>query len=635
MAKGDFDIEEPDYYGDIDDTKEETNKKDDNSYQDYENDSNLSSIGMSKDLDYIDNANVVFEEKENQTPQEKLNYFLSTINKKVLFVILAEIIMIGVIVFIVFGYISKDRASYFSKVVTPEIVYMGETGNLEVVANGKKDLEKTTTTFTTKNTNIITLLNDKLTGKDVMNIIIPVQEGRAKIQINSKLGKKEMAKENKEVVICPAFNSSLLLAENISIVKGTTYNLSDVTDFGEKECGKDIVFESSDNKIIKVNNKGDIQGVNPGKAILTLKKGARSFSVNVEVTKEYVDMKSYTVTPNKLQLNPGDNTRLRINYTPSNATSSGIILVSSDETIAKISDGGLVTAVGTGTATITVRPINGGVSQEIKVIVSDKASSGNTEVTEMKLDKTSIVLTQGDSEKVMATVTPDNAKNKTITWTSSDESIATVTNKGVIFAKKEGTADITASTNNNISRTIKVTVTKMKAPVIEASDKIETNKWHNRPYSLNFSGSENGVIYHYGKQENKQENKGEKVTIAIDEKATYYVKACKNNVCSPVASYISKLDTTKPQVLTVAGISNVAVKQDSVQIALKDTTSWVQKWCVTTVDNASTCKWKTIKTMSNPVVTYTAQYNATYYAFAKDTAGNISNSYPFEIANIE
>ena len=103
---------------------------------------------------------------------------------------------------------------------------------------------------------------------------------------------------------------------------------------------------------------------------------------------------------------------------------------------------------------------------------------------------------------------------------------------------------------------------------------------------------------------------------------------------SPVA-YVSKLDTTKPQVLAVVGIENHAVKDDTVQIAFKDVTSLVKQWCVTNVDSASTCKWKNIQTMSNPVVNYTATYNDTYYAFAKDAAGNVSNGYKFDITNIE
>lgn len=640
MAKGDFNVEEPKYYENSDENQKEEKKqvtqkqeKKDIYHQDYGENSDFSNIGLSKDLDYIDNSSVVFEDKENQTPKEKLNYFLSTLNKKALIVLAAIILLFLIILIIILSYISKNNASYYSKVITPEIVYMGETGNISVVANGKEDLENTTTTFTSKNTKVVTLLNEELTGKNVLNTIIPIQEGRAKIEIKSNLKNRKMAEETREIVVCPAFNSDLLLTENISIVKDSTYTLT--TDFGEEECSKDIVFESSNESIITVNEEGRLTGINIGEAILTLRKGSRSISVNVEVTKEYVELKTLDVTPSKVQLKPGENTRIKLNYAPANATSSSFIFTNENSDIAEISEGGLITALKPGTTTIEVKSINGGATKQIEVIVSEEVSSEGTEVTEMKLDKTNINLVQGNSEKIMATVTPDNAKDKTITWKSSDESIATVTNQGVVLAKKAGTVDITASTNNNISRTVRVVVTKMKSPVISSSDNIETNQWHNKSYVLKFSGSESGVTYYYGKTEDQMDNKGSRVTISKDEKATYYVKACKNNVCSEIVNYISKLDTTKPQVLTVAGIENTAVSEDSVQIALKDITSLVQKWCVTTVDNASTCKWKTIQTMSNPVVTYTAKYNATYFVFAKDTAGNISDSYAFEIANIE
>ena len=72
------------------------------------------------------------------------------------------------------------------------------------------------------------------------------------------------------------------------------------------------------------------------------------------------------------------------------------------------------------------------------------------------------LIDQGESEKILATLTPDNAKNKKIIWESSDNNIATVTEQGVIYAKKPGTVTITASANNDVSRTVKVTVVKMK-----------------------------------------------------------------------------------------------------------------------------------------------------------------------------
>ena len=91
---------------------------------------------------------------------------------------------------------------------------------------------------------------------------------------------------------------------------------------------------------------------------------------------------------------------------------------------------------------------------------------------------------------------------------------------------------------------------------------------------------------------------------------------------------------TKPKVVTVSGIDSVSEQQDIVQIVFNDDTSLVQKWCVTNKNSYASCKWKAIEAKASPVVNYTVSANGVYYAFAKDTAGNISDSYKFEIKNI-
>lgn len=641
MAKGDFNVEEPDYYVNDDENKETKQEKEnpkqdkpvDIYHQDYSENSDFSHIGVNKDMDYIDSSNVVFEDKTDQTPEEKMKYYLSTINKRAVIVIIGILFLILVIVLLISAYVAKNRASYYSEIIAPEIIYMGETGNISVMAKGKKNLDQTTTTFKSDNPDIVSVLDEKLQGKDVLNTLVPVQEGKTTIEIDSKLNNKTMAKEKRKIIVCPAFNNDLLLTESISLVEGTVYDL--VTDFGEPECSKDIKYESSNEEIATINNQGRVTGVKPGKAIVTLRKGARSISINVEVTTKFISVQTFTVTPTKVQLKPKENLRIKINYTPANATSETIIFKNPNEEIATISDGGLIKALKPGTTTIEVKPISSLLSKTIEVVVSEEQSEDGTVVTEMNLNKTEVTMIQGDTEKILATLTPDNAKNKKIIWKSSDNNIATVTEQGIIYAKKPGTVEITASANNDVSRTIKVTIIKMKSPVITSSDNIDTNQWHNKPYTLKFSGSENGVAYYYGQTEKEMNNKGTKVTITKDAKTTYYVKACKNNVCSNVTQYVSKLDTTKPQVLTVAGIDTSATKADSVQIPMRDTTSLIHQWCVAPVDSATTCKWKTITSAANPVVTYTATYNSAYYVFAKDSAGNISDSYKFEITNIE
>ena len=717
MAKGDFNVEEPQYnnlnnnynsnntgyngyydnlsnmnYSSNNINYNDVNAVDNNTNNNWGNNTtvgnNMNSINTNyyNQGSYYNNADVVFEDKAYLTPEERVKDFVGGLNKKFLVFIGVVIFAILVIALIIFAIISHINASYKAKVIIPDIVYMGETENVSVVAQGRKDLDQTVTKFKAysmeevktdtgktkkikKNTRVLNFVEEKVKGKDIYNTIIPNQEGSAIVEVESILGKRKLATVKKEVTVCPAFTSDLLLFKNISLVKDTNYDLK--IDFGEEICGRNVTYESSNQDIFTINEEGRISALKVGKAILTLRKGSREISVNVDVTEKTVDMTSFSVVPSKIQLEAGENVRLKVNYAPLNATSGSILFRSSNDSVATVSDGGLIEAVGPGTTTITVSAAPGNMRKDVTVVVTGgDVEVDGTEPTEITLSKTELNLVQGNSEKILATVTPDAAKNKTLTWNSSDETVASVDKNGVVLAKSEGSTSISVSTYNNIIKTLKVNITKMKEPVINVSDKILSNQWHTKPYALNFSGAVNGYVYYYGQSEDQMTNKGNKSTISKDGITTYYVKACtvscqenckdkkangrivrddngnvvkecnsdcnpKPVVCSSPVAYVSKLDTTKPQVLAVVGIENHAVKDDTVQIAFKDVTSLVKQWCVTNVDSASTCKWKNIQTMSNPVVNYTATYNDTYYAFAKDAAGNVSNGYKFDITNIE
>jgi LPXTG-motif cell wall-anchored protein len=79
----------------------------------------------------------------------------------------------------------------------------------------------------------------------------------------------------------------------------------------------------------------------------------------------------------------------------------------------------------------------------------------------------------GKSKILTATITPDNATDKSITWKSSDESVATVSTTGEVVAKKSGIVDITASSSNGKTSTIKLNI--KEEPKVENSAKIKTS----------------------------------------------------------------------------------------------------------------------------------------------------------------
>jgi hypothetical protein len=94
---------------------------------------------------FINNADVVFEDRTYLTPEEKVKDFVTGLNKKFLIFIGGIVLAIIFIILVIVLWISHINSSYKAKVIIPDIVYMGETANVSVVAQGKKDLDKTKT----------------------------------------------------------------------------------------------------------------------------------------------------------------------------------------------------------------------------------------------------------------------------------------------------------------------------------------------------------------------------------------------------------------------------------------------------------------------------------------------------------
>lgn len=150
----------------------------------------------------------------------------------------------------------------------------------------------------------------------------------------------------------------------------------------------------------------------------------------------------------------GQSKTLTATVEPANASNKDVIWSSSNTAVATVNNG-VVTAVGEGTAVITVATEDGGKTATCEVTVSLGAI---IPVEGVSLDTTSLNMTKiGQSAQLIATVTPANATNKNVTWSSSNTDVATVEN-GVITAVGSGTAIITVTTEDG-SKTATCTVT--------------------------------------------------------------------------------------------------------------------------------------------------------------------------------
>ena len=151
-----------------------------------------------------------------------------------------------------------------------------------------------------------------------------------------------------------------------------------------------------------------------------------------------VRVESVSVSPSTASLTIGETLQLNASISPSSATRKDIIWSSSKSSVASVSASGLVSALDEGTVTITAYA--DGKKGECTVSIVKKAIA----VSEIMIDKTEMTLYEGEEETLTASVLPEDATDKTITWTTSDKAIASV-ESGKVKAVGKGTAHITAS----------------------------------------------------------------------------------------------------------------------------------------------------------------------------------------------
>lgn len=175
-------------------------------------------------------------------------------------------------------------------------------------------------------------------------------------------------------------------------------------------------------------------------------------NVNIEVT-------DIILNNTQLTLEKGKTAQLGVKILPENATNKTILFKSLNPQIATINaSNGTITAKSGGTTKIMVSTLSGKiVTCTVNVVVPE---------TGIKLSETTKLMEKGKTYQLKATITPDDATNKTITWSSSNTNIVSVDKNGIAKAVDFGTATITAKTSNGKIATCKATVDPDIIPAI-------------------------------------------------------------------------------------------------------------------------------------------------------------------------
>lgn len=223
---------------------------------------------------------------------------------------------------------------------------------------------------------------------------------------------------------------------------------------------KKITWKSSDDNIAKIDSGGNITAQNPGKATLTAmlysqkKSATATLSVRQPVTGIFMPTSTITLYTG------GEGRLLQTEIFPKNATNQNITWKSKNTKIARVDENGRVKPVGVGMTEITATTEDGGF--EAKCFVNVVNSYVDVQTLSVK-NTDAMTIKVGDSVNAIVTVSPSNARNKTLKWSSDDAKIATVSQAGRIRGVSVGMANITVETTNGKKQTFTVNVTESDA----------------------------------------------------------------------------------------------------------------------------------------------------------------------------
>ena len=322
---------------------------------------------------------------------------------------------------------------------------MEEGEEISLTATVKPDdATDKTVSWTSENTDVATVKDGKVTAVKEGTSVITAKAGEKTATCKVTVKKAFVA-----VTSISLDNSALAMKVNEETTLTATIEPENATD-------KTVTWSSSSTSVVTVND-GVVKALKEGTATITAKAGDKKATCKVVVSRGVVAVTSISLDKTTLTLTEGEEETLTATVKPDNATDKTVTWTSSSTSIATVKDG-KVKGVKAGTAIITAKA--GDKTATCKVTVK----KGVVAVTSITLDKTSLTLAEGKEETLTATVKPDNATDKTVTWTSSNTAIATVDN-GKVKGIKAGTAVITAKAESKSAK-CNVTVTADATPVI-------------------------------------------------------------------------------------------------------------------------------------------------------------------------
>lgn len=222
---------------------------------------------------------------------------------------------------------------------------------------------------------------------------------------------------------------------------------------------KNVKWSSSNTKVLKVDKNGKLTAIKPGKAVITCTTVKGGYSDKCTITvKKVVPVKSVKLNKERGSMYIGDSYLLKATVSPENASIKDVKWSSSDSKVVKVNSNGKITGLRAGMATITCKSEQGGKIAQCKVKVVP------VKVKSIKLNIKSKTIANGKTYQIKATMSPANATNKSLKWSSSNPQAVSVSDNGLVKAlKPNSSAVITCkNTDGKVSASCTIKVARIK-----------------------------------------------------------------------------------------------------------------------------------------------------------------------------
>ena len=253
---------------------------------------------------------------------------------------------------------------------------------------------------------------------------------------------------------CKVTVGGVVLDKTVAYVKKSKTVTLTPTIYPTTLTDKSVTWKSSDETVATVSTAGKVKGIKYGTATITCTSNATGLSTTCKVT-----VGNVTLSKSAVAIKKGKSLTLTAKVYPSTLTDKSVKWESSNTKYVTVSSDGKVTGVKVGTATITCTSVATGLSTTCKVTIGA-----------VTLDQKTVAIKKGKTVTLTPTVYPSSLEDKSVTWKSSDETVATVSTEGKVKGIKYGTATITCTSNaTGLSATCKVTVGNVKLDQTEAT----------------------------------------------------------------------------------------------------------------------------------------------------------------------